>query len=83
MFWLQLFEKQFADLKYLRLHKKPSLAIYNTASLTISAGHFPSTPRARNLRNPVVAAEILNDAEERIFAMSQLTRRLHDGTAFT
>jgi two-component system, sensor histidine kinase PdtaS len=36
----------------------------------------------RNLRNPVAAAEILNDAEERIFAMSQLHRRLHDGTAF-
>jgi hypothetical protein len=37
----------------------------------------------RNLRNPVVAAEILTDAEDRIFAMSQLHRRLHDGTAFT
>lgn len=36
----------------------------------------------RNLRNPVAAAEILTDAEERIFAMSQLHRRLHDGTAF-
>jgi hypothetical protein len=36
----------------------------------------------RNLRNPVVAAETLNDAEERIIAMSKLHRRLHDGTAF-
>ncbi len=37
----------------------------------------------RNLRNPVRAAEILSDAEERIFAMSQLHRHLHDGTAFS
>lgn len=37
----------------------------------------------RNLRNPVVAAETLVDAEERIMAMSQLHRRLNDGTAFT
>lgn len=37
----------------------------------------------RNLRNPVVAAETLSDAEERIMAMSQLHRRLNDGTAFT
>ncbi len=37
----------------------------------------------RNLRNPVLAAETLNDAEERIVAMSQLHSRLHDGTAFT
>lgn len=36
----------------------------------------------RNLRNPVVAAETLHDAEERIIAMSQLHRRLNDGTAF-
>ncbi|MEK4031658.1 histidine kinase dimerization/phosphoacceptor domain -containing protein [Methylocystis sp. IM3] len=36
----------------------------------------------RNLRNPVVAAETLNDAEERIIAMSKLHRHLHDGTAF-
>lgn len=36
----------------------------------------------RNLRNPVVAAETLNEAEERIMAMSQLHRRLHDGTAY-
>lgn len=36
----------------------------------------------RNLRNPVVAAETLNEAEERILAMSQLHRRLHDGTAY-
>lgn len=36
----------------------------------------------RNLRNPVVAAETLNDAEERIIAMSLLHRRLQDGTAF-
>lgn len=37
----------------------------------------------RNLRNPVVAAETLNDAEDRIMAMSQLHRRLNDGSAFT
>jgi two-component system, sensor histidine kinase PdtaS len=37
----------------------------------------------RNLRNPVVAAETLGDAEERIMAMAQLHRRLNDGTAFT
>jgi two-component sensor histidine kinase len=37
----------------------------------------------RNLRNPEVAAETINDAEQRIMAMSQLHRRLHDGTAFT
>jgi two-component sensor histidine kinase len=37
----------------------------------------------RNLRNPVLAAETLTDAEERILAMSQLHRRLNDGTAFT
>jgi two-component system, sensor histidine kinase PdtaS len=37
----------------------------------------------RNLRNPVLAAETLTDAEERIMAMSQLHRRLNDGTAFT
>jgi two-component sensor histidine kinase len=37
----------------------------------------------RNLRNPVVATETLTDAEERIMAMSQLHRRLNDGTAFT
>lgn len=36
----------------------------------------------RNLRNPVVAAETLSEAEERIIAMSQLHRRLNDGTAF-
>jgi hypothetical protein len=36
----------------------------------------------RNLRNPVVAAETLNDAEARILAMSELHRRLHDGTAY-
>ncbi len=36
----------------------------------------------RHLRNPVVAAETLSEAEERILAMSQLHRRLHDGTAF-
>jgi two-component system, sensor histidine kinase PdtaS len=36
----------------------------------------------RNLRNPVLAAETLTDAEERIMAMSQLHRRLNDGTAF-
>ncbi len=36
----------------------------------------------RSLRNPVVAAETLSDAEERIFAMAQLHRRLNDGTAF-
>lgn len=37
----------------------------------------------RNLRDPAVAAETLHDAEERIFAMSRLHRRLNDGTAFT
>jgi K+-sensing histidine kinase KdpD len=36
----------------------------------------------RNLRNPVVAAETLVDAEERIMAMAQLHRRLNDGTAY-
>lgn len=36
----------------------------------------------RNLRNPVVAAETLNDAEGRIMAMAQLHRRLNDGTAY-
>lgn len=36
----------------------------------------------RNLRNPAVAAETLNEAEERILAMSQLHRRLQDGTAY-
>lgn len=36
----------------------------------------------RNLRNPAAAAETLNEAEERIMAMSQLHRRLHDGTAY-
>ncbi len=36
----------------------------------------------RNLRNPVAAAETLHDAEERIMAMSQLHRRLNDGSAF-
>ncbi len=36
----------------------------------------------RNLRNPVVAAETLHDAEERIMAMSRLHRRLNDGSAF-
>lgn len=36
----------------------------------------------RNLRNPVLAAEALNDAEERIMAMAQLHRRLNDGTAY-
>lgn len=36
----------------------------------------------RNLRNPVLAAQTLNEAEERIIAMSQLHRRLHDGTAY-
>ncbi len=36
----------------------------------------------RNLRNPVVAAETLNDAEDRIMAMAQLHRRLNDGTAY-
>jgi two-component sensor histidine kinase len=35
----------------------------------------------RNLRNPAAAAEKLTQAEERILAMSQLHRRLHDGTA--
>jgi hypothetical protein len=36
----------------------------------------------RNLRNPVVAAETLNAAQDRIMAMAQLHRRLNDGTAF-
>ncbi len=36
----------------------------------------------RNLRNPVVAAETLNAAEDRIMAMAQLHRRLNDGTAY-
>ena len=36
----------------------------------------------RNLRNPVVAAETLNAAEDRILAMAELHRRLHDGTAY-
>ncbi len=36
----------------------------------------------RNLRNPVVAAETLADAEDRIMAMAQLHRRLNDGTAY-
>lgn len=36
----------------------------------------------RNLRNPVVAAETLSDAEARILAMSELHRRLHDGMAY-
>lgn len=36
----------------------------------------------RNLRNPVAAAETLGDAESRILAMSELHRRLHDGTAY-
>ncbi len=36
----------------------------------------------RNLRNPVVAAETLTDAEDRIMAMAQLHRRLNDGTAY-
>ncbi len=36
----------------------------------------------RNLRNPVVAAQTLNEAEQRIGALSQLHRRLHDGNAF-
>ncbi len=36
----------------------------------------------RQLRNPVLAAETLNDAEERILAMAQLHRRLNDGIAF-
>ncbi|GLI92036.1 sensor histidine kinase [Methylocystis echinoides] len=36
----------------------------------------------RNLRNPVTAAEMLNEAEERIMVMSQLHRRLHDGSAY-
>jgi hypothetical protein len=36
----------------------------------------------RNLRNPATAAETLNEAEERIMAMSQLHRRLHDGSAY-
>lgn len=36
----------------------------------------------RNLRNPVVAAETINDAEARILAMSELHRRLNDGTAY-
>ena len=37
----------------------------------------------RNLRDPVLAAQTLNDAEERILALSQLHRRLSDGTAFS
>jgi two-component system, sensor histidine kinase PdtaS len=37
----------------------------------------------RNLRHPVIAAETLTDAEERILALAQLHRRLNDGTAFT
>lgn len=36
----------------------------------------------RNLRNPVVAAETLSAAEDRIMAMAQLHRRLNDGTAY-
>lgn len=36
----------------------------------------------RNLRNPVIAAETLSDAEARILAMSELHRRLHDGMAY-
>ncbi len=36
----------------------------------------------RNLRNPVVAAETLGAAEDRIMAMAQLHRRLNDGTAY-
>jgi len=36
----------------------------------------------RNLQDPVRAAETLDQAEARIMAMSQLHRRLHDGTAF-
>lgn len=36
----------------------------------------------RNLRDPDVTSVILDDAEERIFALSHLHRRLHDGTAF-
>ncbi len=36
----------------------------------------------RHQRNPLLAAETLNDAEERILAMAQLHRRLNDGTAF-
>jgi two-component system, sensor histidine kinase PdtaS len=36
----------------------------------------------RNLKNPALAAETLNEAEERIMAMSQLHRRLHDGRAY-
>jgi two-component system, sensor histidine kinase PdtaS len=36
----------------------------------------------RNLRNPVVAAETLSSAEDRILAMAELHRRLNDGTAY-
>lgn len=36
----------------------------------------------RNLRNPVIAAQTLSDAEDRIMAMAQLHRRLNDGTAY-
>lgn len=35
-----------------------------------------------NLRDPVAAAQTLNDAVERIIALSKLHRRLSDGTAF-
>jgi two-component sensor histidine kinase len=37
----------------------------------------------RNLRDPALAAQTLNDAEERIMALSNLHRRLSDGTAFS
>ena len=37
----------------------------------------------RNLRDPVLAAQTLHDAEERIMALSKLHRRLGDGTAFS
>ncbi len=36
----------------------------------------------RNLRNPVLAAETIKAAEDRIMAMAQLHRRLNDGTAY-
>lgn len=36
----------------------------------------------RNLGQPEATAQMLTEAEERIWAMSQLHRRLHDGTAF-
>jgi two-component sensor histidine kinase len=36
----------------------------------------------RNLRNPVLAAETISAAEDRIMAMAQLHRRLNDGTAY-